>query len=161
MATAELQQASFDPSVYEKLKVGMQVDVSTDPNGTNPGCGWICGVESHSVWIWFVAGDAQQGGRRGMLFDCWHRDDPRVKRQAHLISDAERRGVFWMSENQKQINSYAADMRRITEAMQEFVDREKALGDKIIALEGKIKELSIESGDAPRRRGRPPKNASD
>lgn len=140
----------FDNSFYDKLEVGMQVGASTDPHGTRPGVGLVCGVESQSVWIFFVAGDAMQGPRMGFLEDCWHIDDPRVKQKPDLINDQMRRGVFWLSENQEAFTEYGTQIKTLMSAQEELVLSLRRQADEIAELKKAMNGSAPKSGPVPR-----------
>jgi len=132
-------ETDFDPAKeYGKLRIGMEVEVSTDPNGTNPGWGHICGIEGNSIHIWFASADSNQGVRQGVLEDCMLINDPRVKRQPQLINDQERRGVFWMSENQLKFESFAEQILALTETVESLVAKRAILDGDVKALKAQI-----------------------
>ena len=138
-------ETEFDAAKeYGKLFIGMEVEASTDPHGTNPGWGIICGIEGQSVHLWFAANDSNIGARFGILEDCWFINDPRVKRQPGLINDAERRAVFWLSDNQKKFEGYSEQILALTETCETLVVREKSMLSTIDKLEAEVKKLQLQ-----------------
>jgi len=141
-ATVLSPETEFDPVVeYGKLHVGMQVLMSTEAHGTHPGWGQICGIEGQSVHIWFTSHDSNHGSRQGHLEDCWLINDPRVKSHSHLINQTERRAVFWLSEEQVKINEYARQIATATEAIENLIEKTKALENGQDSLMAELKKL--------------------
>ena len=132
MSIAEPQENTF---VFPRdLEPGMRVIVSTDPTFANPGSGIIAGVEGESAYIFFFGGNSKLGPRAGMLMDCWHADDPRVKRQPSLINDQELRGIFRLATSEEQVKLFTEQFKAM-EAVTE------ALMERLVKLEARLKKL--------------------
>jgi len=145
-ATALIPETQFDPLIeYGKLRVGMEVMMSTDQYGTHPGWATICGIEGTSIHLWFAAMDSSLGARAGHLEDCWLIDDPRVKNQGHLVNPEMRRAVFWLSDNQVKFNEYDQQIAAATEALESMIHRNKAVENQLETLTAEVKKLQAMS----------------
>lgn len=130
------------------LEPGMRVLVSTDPTFINPCAGILAGIEHQSAYIFMMAGDDVYGPRAGMLMDCWHKDDPRVKRQPELINEGELRGIFCLAESEYQIQQFSEQFKLLETSVEDFLaSNKKALSD----LKETISELQERSGEQGRK----------
>ncbi len=118
----------------QDLEVGQRIVVSTDAHFTSPAAGIIAGLEPNAAWLFMFGGNSSEGPIFGPLEDCWHKDDPRVKRMPHLIGPHEARGIFRLADSEERIKTHAEQFHVLERAMEAFVPR-------FVAMEAQLEKV--------------------